>query len=156
MPAGQLVPSARQTFLPLIVAPVGSWAKPVTYKLATVSAVPVAVLYLSQPVEVTLVKIAAAAEVWPMVVPLMVPPVIVTEGETRPAALILRTLSVVPEAVTKPKKPVEVALVNTPVEGVVAPMAALLMLPPVMVTEGETKLVKLALAALSVVPEAVA
>ena len=40
----------------------------------------------------------------------MVPPVMVTDGETKPAALMLKTLMVVPEAVTKPKKPVEVAL----------------------------------------------
>ena len=110
----------------------------------------------SQPVEVTFVKMAAAALVCPIVVPLIVPPVMVTAGETMLAALIARAFNVVPEAVTKPKKPVEVAFVNTAVEGEMAPMAALLMEPPVMVTAGETKLVKLALAALRVVPEAVA
>jgi len=63
-------------------------------------------------VEVTLVKTAVDGLVLPIWVPLIVPPVRVTFGETRPAALTVRALRVVPEAVLKPNQPVEVPLVN--------------------------------------------
>ena len=50
-----------------------------------------------------------------------------------PFTLIDEAFSVVPLAVAKPNQPVEVALVNTPVEGVVAPMDELFTVPPLMV-----------------------
>lgn len=54
------------------------------------------------------------------------------------------------------KRLVDVVLVKTEVEGVVPPIAVLLMVPPEMVTFGETRLAMLELMALRVVPEAVA
>ena len=83
---------------------------PVTVRLVDVAFVPNMLANPSQPVEVTFVKMAAAAVVRPMDVPLMVPPVIVTDGETRLAAFTVMAFNVVPEAVTKPSQPVEVAL----------------------------------------------
>ena len=51
---------------------------------------------------------------------------------------------------------VDDVLVNTEVDGLIPPMAVLLIVPPVIVTLGDTRLAMLLLIALSVVPEAVA
>ena len=82
------------------------------WAVVALTAVPLAVTNPSQPVEVTLVKTAMAGVVTPIDVLLMVPPVTVTEGETKLAALIDRAFTVVPEAVKKPNQPVEVTLVR--------------------------------------------
>jgi hypothetical protein len=124
--------------------------------------VPVAVVNLSvvakRSVEVALVvvvyvKIAVEGVVAPIVVPLIVPPVTVTDGLVKEFALTVRAVSVVPEAVANPSQTVEVTpekkapwansavevvwvlvvLVKIAVEGVAAPMAVLLIVPPSMV-----------------------
>jgi hypothetical protein len=59
-------------------------------------------------VVVVYVKMAVEGVVAPMVVPLMVPPVTVTDGLVRLLALTVRAVSVVPEAVANPSQTVEV------------------------------------------------
>lgn len=78
-----------------------------------------------------------------------------TLPEVRVAICAVDALMAVPDAVTKPSHPVEVTLVNTAIAGVVRPIDVLLMVPPVMVTEGETMLAALMARALRVVPDAV-
>jgi hypothetical protein len=116
-------------------------------------------------VPVTEVKIAVEALVPPMAIPLIVPPERVTEGEDKAPNAPVFAFAVVPVAVVKrrvvAKRSVDVALVvvvyvKIAVEGVVAPMVVPLIVPPVTVTEGEVKLLTLAVRAVSVVPEAVA
>jgi hypothetical protein len=63
-------------------------------------------------VVVASVKTAVDGFVAPIEVPLTVPPVIVTFGETRPAALIDNAFNVVPDAVAKPNHPVDVPFVK--------------------------------------------
>ena len=65
-------------------------------------------------VEVTFVKTPVDGVVAPIVVPLIVPPEIVTFGETSPVALMVKAFSVVPDAVAKPSQEVEVTLVRLP------------------------------------------
>ena len=150
--------------VPFVIVIVVAVAVP-AMRLATVSlmvlrAVPEAVLNPSQLVEVPLLKVRLVnapvdGVVAPMVVPLIVPPLMVTLPEIRLASVALLALRVVPDAVTNPSHPVEVTLVNTAIAGVVSPMEVLLMVPPVIVTEGETNPAALIERALSVVPEAV-
>jgi hypothetical protein len=88
---------------------------------------------------------AVEGVVAPIVVPLMVPPVTVTDGEVKLLTLAVRAVSVVPEAVANPSqtvevtpekkalcayRAVEVAPVNTAVEATEDPIAVLLMVPP--------------------------
>ena len=62
-------------------------------------------------VVVTFVKMAVEGEEAPMVVPLIVPPPIVTLLELRFVPVRFNAVSVVPDAVTKPSQTVEVTAV---------------------------------------------
>ena len=105
----------------------------------TFKTLPDAVTKPNHPVDVTLVNTAAAGVVAPIVVPLIVPPVTVTEGETKPAAFTAKAFTVVPDAVTKPNTPVDVTFVKIPVEAVVFPIGVPLIDPPVIPTFPEEK-----------------
>jgi hypothetical protein len=116
-------------------------------------------------VVVVYVKIAVDALVPPMAMPLMVPPERATEGEDKAPNAPTLALAVEPVAVVNrsvvANRSVDVALVvvvyvKMAVEGVVAPIEVLLIVPPVMVAEGLVRLLALTVRAVSAVPEAVA
>ena len=124
--AGQFVPFCRQTL------------EPFTAMEDANMEVPEAVAKPSQLVEVASVKTPVDGVAEPMVVLSMVPPEMVAFEEIKLLAVRLAVYKLVPEAVAKPSQLVEVALVNTPVEGVLAPIAVLLIVPPLMVNASDT------------------
>jgi len=77
-------------------------------------------------------KIPVDGVVAPGVCRLLSPQVFGTFGETKPVPLTLSAFNFVPLAVANPNQFVDVAPVKTAVDGVVAPIVELLIVPPVM------------------------